>query len=82
MRRMNKSERVAVRVKAHAARGQAKAAGHIRYIGRQCPEPGHGSVRYVTSDYCIDCIAARDTVRSRRKAEFARKKAATMSSQR
>jgi hypothetical protein len=51
----------------NTARAEAKAAGLKRYNGRQCQKEGHGCVRYVSTDGCIDCVTGY-TAKSRGKA--------------
>jgi len=46
-----------------ASLAEARATGATRYIGKQCPKPGHGNVRGTASHTCVECARATEQKR-------------------
>jgi hypothetical protein len=51
----------------NSEREAARAAGLKHYSGKPCSKPGHGRVRYVSTDGCLDCVAGYNAAAKRAK---------------
>jgi hypothetical protein len=51
----------------NAEREAARAAGLKHYSGKQCSKAGHGRMRYVSTDGCLDCVAGYNAAAKRAK---------------